>query len=73
MAALPGVLTASDFSVRVLRAAAQWLALYRRLVCCAGKFQSAQAMQSVRDLRQEECRASVRITDAAEWLAGLAA
>jgi hypothetical protein len=39
----------------------------------ARKFPTAEAIQPVRDLRQEECRASVRITDAADWLAGLEA
>ncbi len=40
---------------------------------CANKFPGAEAIQLVGDLRQEECRASVRITDAANWLAGLEA
>jgi len=50
----------------VLRATAQWLALHRLLVSCAGKFPDVQAIQSVRGLRHEECRTSVRIADAAE-------
>ena len=39
----------------------------------ARKFPAAEAVQLVRNLRHEECRASVRITDAADWLAGLEA
>jgi hypothetical protein len=39
----------------------------------AKKFPAAEAIQLVRDLSQEECRGSVRITDAANWLAGLEA
>lgn len=45
--------------------------LHRALAGFANKFPGAEAVQLVRDLRQEECRASVLITDAANWLAGL--
>ncbi|MBI4740772.1 MAG: ATP-binding protein [Betaproteobacteria bacterium] len=45
--------------------------LHRALAGFAGKFPEARAVQLVRDLRQEEFRASVRIADAAVWLAEL--
>lgn len=45
--------------------------LHRALAGFAGKFPEAEAIQLVRDLRQEEYRASVSIGDAAEWLARL--
>jgi len=45
--------------------------LHRALAGFAAKFPEADAIQLVRDLRQEEYRASVAITDAAEWLARL--
>ncbi|MGB7501679.1 MAG: ATP-binding protein [Azonexus sp.] len=45
--------------------------LHRTLAGFAAKFPEANAIQLVRDLRQEEYRASVAITDAAEWLARL--
>ena len=47
--------------------------IHRALAGFANKFPGAEAIQLVRDLRQEECTASVRITDAANWLAGLEA
>ena len=47
--------------------------LHRSLAGFASRFPEAEAVQLVRDLRQEEFRASVRITDAAHWLATLAA
>ena len=47
--------------------------VHRALAGFANKFPGAEAIQLVRDLRQEECRASVRITGAAGWLAGLEA
>lgn len=43
----------------------------RALAGFAKKFPEAEALQLVRDLRQEEYRAPVRITHAADWLAGL--
>jgi len=46
---------------------------HRSLGGFAGRFPQAEAIQLVRDLRQEECRSAIRITDAALWLAGLAA
>jgi predicted AAA+ superfamily ATPase len=46
--------------------------LHRGLAGFAAKFPQAQAVQLVRDLRQEEFRASVQIVDAARWLAELA-
>ena len=45
--------------------------LHRALAGFAAKFPEADAIQLVRDLRQEEYRASVAITDAAEWLVRL--
>ncbi len=45
--------------------------LARSLVNFASKFPQAQAIQLVRDLRQEEYRASVQIADAALWLSRL--
>jgi len=44
---------------------------HRALAGFAHKFPEAQAVQLVRDLRQEEIRAPVRIAHAADWLAGL--
>jgi predicted AAA+ superfamily ATPase len=46
---------------------------HRALAGFAGRFPQAEAIQLVRDLRQEEFRAGIRITRAADWLAGLAA
>ena len=46
---------------------------HRALAGFAGKFPEAEAIQLVRDLRQPEFRAGVSISDAAEWLAQLAA
>jgi len=46
---------------------------HRSLGGFAGRFPQAEAIQLVRDLRQEEYRSAIRITDAALWLAGLAA
>ncbi len=46
-------------------------AIHRPLAAFAGRFPEAQAVQLVRDLRQEESRPPVHITDAARWLAGL--
>ncbi len=48
-------------------------AIYRPLASFAQRFPDAEAIQLVRDLRQEEWRAPVRITDAATWLAQLEA
>ena len=45
--------------------------LHRALAGFAAKFPGAEAIQLVRDLRQREYRASVAVTDAAEWLASL--
>ncbi|MFZ1900821.1 MAG: ATP-binding protein [Azonexus sp.] len=45
--------------------------LHRALAGFAAKFPGAEAIQLVRDLRQREHRASVAVTDAAEWLASL--
>ena len=45
--------------------------LHRALAGFAAKFPEAESVQLVRDLRQEESRAGVQITDAARWLAGL--
>lgn len=47
--------------------------LHRALAGFADKFPEAEAVQLVRDLRQEERRGAVSITDAAHWLAQLAA
>jgi hypothetical protein len=47
--------------------------VHRALAGFAEKFPQTQAVQLVRDLRQEEFRASVQVVDAARWLAGLAA
>mgnify|MGYP001169834524 CR=1 FL=1 len=44
---------------------------HRALAGFARKFSEAQAVQLVRDLRQEEYREPVRITQAADWLASL--
>lgn len=44
---------------------------HRALAGFAHKFPEAQAVQLVRDLRQEEYREPVRMTHAADWLAGL--
>jgi hypothetical protein len=46
---------------------------HRALARFAERFPEAEAHQLVRDLRQEEYRAPVHITDAARWLAGLEA
>ena len=46
-------------------------ALHRALVGFASHFPEAKAVQLVRDLRQEEFRSGVLITDAALWLAQL--
>jgi predicted AAA+ superfamily ATPase len=46
---------------------------HRALVNFAARLPEAEALQLVRDLRQEEARGPVRITQAANWLAGLAA
>ncbi len=45
--------------------------LHRALAGFATKFPQARAIQLVRDLRQEEHRGGVDITEAALWLAGL--
>lgn len=45
--------------------------LHRALAGFAAKFPAAEAIQLVRDLRQEEYRSAVTITDAAEWLGRL--
>lgn len=47
--------------------------LHRALAGFAARFPDAEAIQLVRDLRQEEYRAPVHILDAARWLAELAA
>ncbi|MDP2788169.1 MAG: ATP-binding protein [Pseudomonadota bacterium] len=47
--------------------------VHRALAGFAEKFPQTQAVQLVRDLRQEEFRAPVQIVDAARWLAELAA
>ncbi len=46
---------------------------HRGLVRFAEQFAKAEAVQIVYNLRQEEHRNGIRITDAAEWLQGLAA
>jgi predicted AAA+ superfamily ATPase len=46
---------------------------HRPLASFARRFPQAEAIQLVRDLRQEEWREPVRVTDAAAWLATLAA
>ena len=46
---------------------------HRALQRFAAEFPQAGAVQVVRHLRQEEQRGAVRITQAAAWLAGLAA
>lgn len=46
---------------------------HRALSGFAGRFPQAEAIQLVRDLRQEEFRSAIRITEAANWLANLAA
>lgn len=43
---------------------------HRALANFAQRFSGVQAIQLVRDLRQEEYRAPIRITRAADWLAG---
>ena len=45
--------------------------VHRALAGLAGRFPAADAVQLVRDLRQEEYRAPVHIAGAANWLAGL--
>jgi predicted AAA+ superfamily ATPase len=47
--------------------------LHRSLMNFAGKFPKTQAIQLVRDLRQEEFRRPVQIADAALWLNALSA
>lgn len=44
---------------------------HRALGSFSARFPEAQAIQLVRDLRQEEVRGPVRVTAAADWLAGL--
>ncbi len=46
---------------------------HRALTAFAGRFPQARPVQLVRDIRQEENRNGIAITDAAEWLAKLAA
>lgn len=46
---------------------------HRALGSFSGRFPQVEAIQLVRDLRQEEYRSAIRITDAALWLAGLTA
>jgi predicted AAA+ superfamily ATPase len=46
-------------------------AVHRPLAAFAGRFPEAEALQLVRDLRQEELRGRLQIVDAARWLAGL--
>ena len=46
---------------------------HRSLSRFAGLFPTAEAVQIVHDLRQEEFRNGIRITSAAHWLAGLSA
>ncbi len=46
-------------------------AVHRPLAAFAGRFPGAEAVQLVRDLRQEERRGPLQIIDAARWLAGL--
>lgn len=46
---------------------------HRSLLRFAGEFADAETVQIVYRLRQEETRNGIRITDAANWLAGLAA
>lgn len=46
-------------------------AVHRPLAAFAGRFPEAEAVQLVRDLRQEELRGRLQIVDAARWLAGL--
>ena len=48
-------------------------AILQTLANFASRFPGVEANQLVRDLRQEEYRSGIRITDAAEWLAGLVA
>lgn len=48
-------------------------AISRMLINMAAQFPQAQALQVVRELRQEEQRGAVSIVRAADWLAGLAA
>ena len=45
--------------------------VHRPLAAFAGRFPEAEALQLVRDLRQEELRGRLQIVDAARWLAGL--
>lgn len=44
---------------------------HRALANFASRFPGVEAIQLVRDLRQEEYRSGIRITESAEWLAGL--
>lgn len=46
---------------------------HRGLARCGGLFPEAEVVQIVYGLRQEEYRNGIRITDAANWLAGLSA
>ena len=46
---------------------------HRGLVRFAGQFEDADAVQIVYNLRQEEVRNGIRITDAANWLKDLSA
>jgi uncharacterized protein len=46
---------------------------HRGLSRFAELFPEAEALQIVYDLRQEEFRKGIRITDAAKWLMGLSA
>lgn len=48
-------------------------ALSRMLINLAAQFPQAQALQVVRELRQEEQRGAIGIVRAADWLAGLSA
>ena len=48
-------------------------ALSRMLINLAAQFPQAQALQVVRELRQEEQRGAIGIVRAAHWLAGLSA
>ncbi len=48
-------------------------AISRMLINLAAQFPQAEALQVVRELRQEERRGAVSIVRAADWLAGLAA
>lgn len=48
-------------------------AVSRMMVNLAARFPKAEALQVVRELRQEEKRGAVAVVRAADWLAGLAA